>query len=97
MLTVIAAAFAAALSPEDASSLRTSVIATPLLRSRACGLWQVNPVRRDAPSAGPQTLGDMPPANLELTVLRLDSDGCSVPVVVRRNVSGDGRFATRGR
>lgn len=41
---------------------------------------------------GAQTLASLPPANLELTVIR-SVDGCSVPTVVRENVQGNGRFA----
>lgn len=68
---------------------------SPRLRVRACGYWQVQPVKRAPPSNGPQNLGELPPANMEYTVLRLDENGCSVPVIVRENVSGDGRFANR--
>ena len=70
------------------------VIMPAHVRARSCGLWRAQPVKRDAPSAGPQVLAKLPPANHELAVLRLDKDGCSLPVVVRENVSGDGRFAT---
>lgn len=66
---------------------------SPALHARACGYWQAQPAKRALPSKGPQTLGELPPANLELTVLRLDEKGCSVPVIVRENVRGDGRFA----
>lgn len=41
---------------------------------------------------GAQTLASLPPANLELTVIR-SVDGCSVSSVVREKVQGDGRFA----
>lgn len=100
MLALLAAAASvAATPPPDRDVAHPSVVAlrSPLIRGRACGLWNADPVRRDAPTAGLQTLAEMPPANLELTVLRLDKDGCSVPVIVRRNISGDGRFAAPGR
>lgn len=41
---------------------------------------------------GVQTLASLPPANLELTVIR-SVDGCDVSSVVREKVQGDGRFA----
>lgn len=93
-----AASVAAAPAPDgDLASRRIVTVESPLIRGRDCGLWDAQPVRREAPTARSQPLGDLPPANLELAVLRLDSDGCSVPVIVRRNVSGDGRFASPGR
>lgn len=99
MLILLAAAtVVAGPAPEgDAAQPRIVTIGSPLIRARDCGLWQAEPVRRDAPAADLRRLGDLPPANQELTVLRLDQDGCSVPVVVRRDVSGDGRFAAPGR
>lgn len=58
-----------------------------------CGLWDAQPVNRRAPQPPRiQSLGELPPAHMELTVLRLDENGCSKPVIVRRNVQGDGRF-----
>lgn len=63
------------------------------MRAVACGVWDAQPVRREAPSGDAQRLDELPPANHELTVLRLDEKGCSKPVVVRENVSDDGRFA----
>lgn len=41
---------------------------------------------------GAQTLASMPPASLELTVIR-SVDGCTVSSVIREKVQGDGRFA----
>ncbi len=41
---------------------------------------------------GAQTLASLPPANLELTVIR-SVDGCDVSTVIREKVQGDGRFA----
>lgn len=64
-----------------------------------CDLWEVTPVRRQG-HLGPsskQRLGELPKANLELTVLRRDPDGCSVPVIVRDGAEGDGRTAKPGR
>ena len=43
-------------------------------------------------AAGAQTLSSLPPANMEIAVLR-SIDGCSVSTVVREKVQGDGRFA----
>lgn len=58
-----------------------------------CGLWAAQPVNRRAPQPPRiQSLGELPPAHMELTVLRLDENGCSKPVIVRRDVQGDGRF-----
>jgi len=45
--------------------------------------------------AGAQTLGSLPKADLQLTVLRSVA-GCALPTVVREKVEGDGRF-TRPR
>ena len=81
----------------DTASAPTVTTNSPLIRGRACGLWDAEPVRRDAPTAGPRKLSDLPSPNLELALLRLDEEGCSVPVIVRRDVSGDGRFAAPGR
>ena len=93
-----AASIIAAPGPSpDASSPPIIMATSPLIRGRECGLWDADPVRRDAPTGAPQKLGELPPPNLELTVLRLDEEGCSVPVIVRRNVSGGGRFAAPGR
>lgn len=95
MLAILAAATVATAPAADRSATDAHVVirVSPALRGRACGLWDADPVRRSAPAAGLQTLGDLPPANHEHTVLRIDEDGCSVPVIVRRNVSGNGRFA----
>lgn len=81
----------------DASDPPVFMTASPLIRGRDCGLWAADPVRRDAPTGTLRKLSELPPANLELALLRLDQAGCSVPVIVRRNVSGDGRFAAPGR
>lgn len=99
MLAILAAATVASAPAADRHSADVHVVmrVSPAVRARACGLWDADPVRRSAPTAGPQRLDELPPANLELTVLRLDEDGCSVPVIVRPNVSGDGRFAAPGR
>lgn len=45
--------------------------------------------------SGAQTLGSLPKADLQLTVLRSVA-GCALPTVVREKVEGDGRF-TRPR
>jgi hypothetical protein len=45
--------------------------------------------------SGAQTLGSLPRADLQLTVLRSVA-GCALPTVVREKVEGDGRF-TRPR
>ena len=45
--------------------------------------------------SGAQTLGSLPRADLQLTVLRSVA-GCAVSTVVREKVEGDGRF-TRPR
>jgi hypothetical protein len=66
---------------------------SPLLRGRACGVWDAKPVNRKAPAPKLSKLGDLPPANLEIAVLRLAPNGCSVPVIVRYDAQGDGRFA----
>ncbi len=63
------------------------------IAGRACGMWDATPVRRTVPTPALKRLSELPPANLELAVLRLDSDGCSKPVIVRYNAEGDGRFA----
>ena len=43
-------------------------------------------------AAGAQTLASLPPANMELAVIR-SVGGCSVSTVVREKVQGEGRFA----
>ena len=42
--------------------------------------------------SGAQTLGSMPKADLQLTVMR-SIGGCAVSTVIREDVQGDGRFA----
>ncbi len=42
--------------------------------------------------AGAQTLGSLPPARMEVTVLRSVA-GCTLPVVMREDVQADGRLA----
>jgi hypothetical protein len=95
MLAFLAAAVAlTAPSPEMASARSdASTRLQALARPDACGYFLTRPVARRAPGGRAQTLGELPPANLELTVLRFDEKGCSKPVIVRQNVSGDGRFA----
>jgi hypothetical protein len=68
---------------------------SPVLRGRACGFWEAKPVTRTAPAPKLRKLGDLPPANLEIAVLRLAPNGCSLPVIVRYDAQGDGRFANR--
>ncbi|WP_309087849.1 hypothetical protein [Phenylobacterium sp.] len=89
MLALLAAAAVAASSSTPA--------VTVLRDARAperCGYWLAEPVARRAPDApAAQKLGELPRPNLELTVLRADENGCSKAVIVRENVSGDGRFA----
>ena len=41
---------------------------------------------------GAQTLASLPPANLQLTVMR-SVGGCAVSTVIRENAQGDNRFA----
>jgi hypothetical protein len=55
-------------------------------------MWRAHPIRQDAPTGRFQSLGELPPANFELTLLRVDRNGCSVPVGLRRNAQGDGHF-----
>ena len=43
-------------------------------------------------AAGARTLASLPPANMELAVIR-SVDGCSISTVVREKIQGDGRFA----
>ena len=58
-----------------------------------CGIWQTTPVKRAPSARTPQRLGELPKANLELAVLKLDRNGCSIPVIVREDVKGDGKAA----
>jgi hypothetical protein len=99
MFALLAAASLAAApaTKADAATSRVILDESPLSRGRACGLWDAHPVRREAPTAGASALGEMPEAHHELPVLRLDADGCSVPLIIRRDVSGDGRFAAPHR
>jgi hypothetical protein len=58
--------------------------------------WNIRPSARApvAPSRGaPRSLASEPPADLHLLVWRRDANGCTVPVIVRYQVQGDGRFA----
>lgn len=64
-----------------------------VMRERACGLWHGTPVDHKGPIPQARKLGDLPTANLELAVLRLDANGCQKPVVVRYDYRGDGHFA----
>jgi hypothetical protein len=58
-----------------------------------CGFEQVLPVKQRSPQVPRiQSLGELPKAHQELAVLRFGADGCSKPVIVRRDVQGDGRF-----
>lgn len=69
-------------------------------RSSRCDMWLARPVDfkppalKGAPGASVQSLAQMPPADEHLLVLRRDAQGCSVPVIVRYSVHGDGTFAT---
>lgn len=94
---MIALLLAAALSGQQPSALPTSRVvlgdAPTVMRARACGFWQAKPVSRTASAPKVQRLGDLPPANLEIAVLRLDANGCSLPVIVRYDVQGDGRVS----
>ena len=92
MLELLAAAAIAAQSapaPQDFSQ------APLVVRERkSCGLWHSIPTAQ--PSNAPaelKKLKDLPPANHEIAVLRLDPNGCPTPVIVRYDVQGDGRFA----
>jgi hypothetical protein len=88
MFVLLAAAMVAATPPA----------ALPYPQSpTACDRWNATPVRR-APADGraAHNLGKEPAADLHLLVLRRDSRGCSVPVIVRYRVEGDGRFAKSG-
>lgn len=91
MLALILAAQVAAAPPVD----RPVRLGSRMIMREAvnCGLWDAQPVNRRAPQPPRiQSLGELPPAHMELTVLRLDENGCSKPLIVRRNVQGDGRF-----
>ena len=83
-----------------AAALTASVVAPPPKPCPANGRLEVSAPspalllrpqdRRGADGA--QTLASLPPANLELPVIR-SVDGCAVSTVVREKVQGDGRFA----
>lgn len=89
MIALLLAAAASAHGPPAVALLDVP----PAARGRACSLWNADPVRRTVPAPKARRLIDLPPANLEIPILRLDSDGCSTPVIVRYRVEGDGRFA----
>jgi hypothetical protein len=82
MVPLLLSAVVASAAPVDA----------PLAARPNCGFWRVQPVARLAPAPRVQSLGDLPRANHELAVLRFGPDGCSKPVIVRRDVQFDGRF-----
>ncbi|HEY8615189.1 hypothetical protein [Phenylobacterium sp.] len=90
---MIALLMAAAVS-SAAADLPVRISPRMIARSQLnCGLWNAEPVNRRGPNPPRvQSLGELPPADQELTVLRMGPDGCSQAVVVRRNVQGDGRF-----
>ena len=90
MLALLAAASVAAAPPVAPRLLPPD--APLFLKIRACGLQFGTPVNRTPPAPRARKLGDLPRANLELPVLRLGSDGCPTPVIVRYDVEGDGRF-----
>jgi hypothetical protein len=92
MLAILVAAAVLGVPPPDAPASLLGE-APPAMRARACGLWDAKPVRRTAPPPKFRKLGDLPKANLEIAVLRLDPNGCSVPLIVRHEVEGDGRTA----
>jgi hypothetical protein len=90
MIAPLLAAALSAASPAQAPAPDTFGV---LLQQRSCGFWRAEPVQRRAPTAPRvQSLGEQPPADMELTVLRFGADGCSRAVVVRRDVQCDGRF-----
>ncbi|WP_395674139.1 hypothetical protein [Phenylobacterium sp.] len=74
------------------AALSAVPVDAPLVARPDCGRWAAQPVARRAPQPRIQSLGDLPRANHELAVLRLGPDGCSTPVIVRRDVQFDGRF-----
>ena len=83
-----------------AAALTASVVAPPQKPSPADGRLDVSN-RSPALLLRPQdrrgadgalTLASLPPASLELTVIR-SVDGCAVSTVIREKVQGDGRFA----
>ena len=92
MLELLAAAAIAAQSAPPAGDLPRAPL---VVRERkVCGLWHSTPTAQ--PSNAPaqlKKLKDLPPANHEIAVLRLDPNGCPAPVIVRYDVQGDGRFA----
>lgn len=94
MLALLAVAtLAAAPAPEVPARRAESITALPpQARARTCGLQHARPIHSDAPRGRFQSLGELPRANFELTLLRLDENGCSVAVGLRRNVEGDGHF-----
>lgn len=89
MLAILAAAAAVSSAPSDPQ--RVVIYSAP--PGRSCGYWKAQPTVDGVIKPKVQQLGDLPPPNLELMVLRTDENGCSKAVVVREKVSGDGRFA----
>lgn len=90
MIALILAAAASVQAPPEAPFLDDPMGARGIA---SCTLWKARPVRRTMPTPKARRLIDLPPANLEIPVLRLGADGCSQPVIVRYSVEGDGRFA----
>lgn len=96
MLTLLATLALSTAAPAAVDAAEPARV-PPLIVGRApgprtCGYWQARPVERRAPEGRVRLLGELPRANHELMVLRTDADGCSVPVIVRRQVQYDGRF-----
>jgi hypothetical protein len=68
--------------------------------AQRCDLWSAKPTRDLLPpgmARAPHSLGQEPAADMHLLVLRRDAQGCSVPVIVRYKVEGDGTFAKDAR
>jgi len=92
MLALVLATAFAAPAPKPAIQI---IDQTPIvIRERACGLLHSTPVDRRGPAPQARKLGELPTANLEVAVLRLDPNGCQKPVVVKFDFRGDGHFAT---
>lgn len=91
MLALLAAAAIAGQTPGA-----TRLILDPpsvVRRQMNCGLWHSVPTAQVGAAPRAKRLGDLPRANWEIAVLRLDANGCQTPVVVSYGVELGGKSA----
>ena len=90
----LALGLATTASPPSASNVGVIVDMPTVIREWACGIFHTTPVSHRGALPQAHKLGDLPSANIEYAVLRLDANGCQEPVVVHYDYRGDGHFAS---